>query len=153
MCLANQLALLLRPDSIDLLFLRSSCPLIIKINQKKNRETKYNFWKIDNLKKNLAFSCNVLAVPPFILICIPLDIWNKFGKDLIKDRYNYFSKLCYNPQTILFDSETFFCTILYLKCVMRFIVHLANEMCHNTVLLLNLTIFLISLYSLTMKMC
>ncbi len=62
---------LFRPDSIDLLFLVSSCTMIIKKSWKKPGNQN-NISKIDNLSTNCVFLYSFMPVFPFIFIIIPL---------------------------------------------------------------------------------
>ncbi len=58
----------LKLDSIYLLFIRSSCTLIIKNSQEKSSKPIF-FFKVDNLSKTLAFSCNYFVCFSSYLYC------------------------------------------------------------------------------------
>ncbi len=77
-------SVLLRPDSIDLLFLGFT--LIIKKSQEKIWETENIFLKIDIFFSNVAFSCNVFLFGASIFIIIPLNPLKESGKDLTNNK-------------------------------------------------------------------
>ncbi len=77
--LTNKICTSYRPDSIDLLFLWSSCTLIIKKSCEKNHETEIFVVEINTLSNKCASSCNFCLT--FLLFLFLYSFWNGSGKD------------------------------------------------------------------------